>query len=46
MLGFGNIAKKVFGSRNDRKVKGAQRTVDAVKTRGPRRNRAKTQLRR
>ena len=30
MLGLGSIAKKMFGSRNDRKVKGAQRTVDAV----------------
>ena len=30
MLGLGKIAKKMFGTRNDRKVKGAQRTVDAV----------------
>ncbi|MEM7058003.1 MAG: preprotein translocase subunit SecA [Pseudomonadota bacterium] len=30
MLGLGNVAKKMFGTRNDRKVKSAQRTVDAV----------------
>ena len=30
MLGFGTIARKVFGSTNDRKVKAAQKTVDAV----------------
>ena len=30
MLGLGAIAKKMFGTTNDRKVKAAQRTVDAV----------------
>ena len=30
MLGLGSIAKKLFGTTNDRKVKAAQRTVDAV----------------
>jgi preprotein translocase subunit SecA len=30
MFGLGNIAKKVFGTTNDRKVKAAQKTVDAV----------------
>ncbi|MEM7188981.1 MAG: DEAD/DEAH box helicase, partial [Pseudomonadota bacterium] len=30
MLGFGAIGKKLFGTTNDRKVKAAQRTVDAV----------------
>ncbi len=30
MLGFDSIARKVFGTANDRKVKGAQKTVDAV----------------
>ncbi len=30
MLGFGTLAKKVFGSANDRVVKGARRTVEAV----------------
>ena len=35
MLGFGNIAKKMFGTRNDRKVKGAQTTVDAVNAMEP-----------
>ena len=30
MLGFGTIAKKLFGTTNDRKVKAAQRVVDAV----------------
>jgi preprotein translocase subunit SecA len=30
MLGFGNLAKMVFGTTNDRKIKATQRTVDAV----------------
>ena len=30
MLGFGNLAKKVFGTTNDRKIRAAQQTVDAV----------------
>ncbi|MEM8792971.1 MAG: preprotein translocase subunit SecA [Pseudomonadota bacterium] len=30
MLGLGSLAKKVFGTTNDRKVKGAQKTVEAV----------------
>ena len=30
MLGFETIARKVFGSANDRKVKAAEKTVDAV----------------
>ncbi|MEM7667540.1 MAG: preprotein translocase subunit SecA, partial [Pseudomonadota bacterium] len=30
MLGLGSLAKKVFGTTNDRKIKAAQRTVDAV----------------
>jgi preprotein translocase subunit SecA len=30
MLGISNLAKKVFGTTNDRKIKAAQRTVDAV----------------
>ncbi|MEM1162863.1 MAG: preprotein translocase subunit SecA, partial [Pseudomonadota bacterium] len=30
MLGFGAIGKKFFGTRNDRKVKATQKTVDAV----------------
>ena len=30
MLGLGSIAKKLFGTTNDRKIKAAQRTVDAV----------------
>jgi preprotein translocase subunit SecA len=30
MLGFGSLARKVFGTTNDRKIKAAQRTVEAV----------------
>jgi preprotein translocase subunit SecA len=30
MLRFGNLAKKVFGTTNDRKIKATERTVDAV----------------
>ncbi|MCH8952942.1 MAG: preprotein translocase subunit SecA, partial [Proteobacteria bacterium] len=30
MLNFGNLARKVFGSTNDRKIRAAQPTVDAV----------------
>ncbi|MEL6793957.1 MAG: preprotein translocase subunit SecA, partial [Pseudomonadota bacterium] len=30
MLGLGGIAKKVFGTTNDRVVKGAKKTVDAI----------------
>lgn len=30
MLGFGGLAKKVFGSANDRVVKGASKTVQAI----------------
>ena len=30
MLGFGSIAKKILGTTNDRKIKAARRTVDAV----------------
>ena len=30
MLGFGTIAKKVFGTRNDRKVKATRKTVQVV----------------
>ncbi|MEM6905807.1 MAG: preprotein translocase subunit SecA, partial [Pseudomonadota bacterium] len=30
MLGLGSLAKKVFGTTNDRKIKAAHRTVEAV----------------
>ncbi|MGR3715710.1 MAG: preprotein translocase subunit SecA [Thermohalobaculum sp.] len=30
MLNFGNLARKVFGTTNDRKIRAAQSTVDAV----------------
>ena len=30
MLGFGSLAKSIFGTTNDRKIKAAQRTVEAV----------------
>ena len=30
MLNFGNLARKVFGTTNDRKIRAAQGTVDAV----------------
>ena len=30
MMGFGSLAKMVFGTTNDRKIKAAQKTVDAV----------------
>ena len=30
MLGFGAIGRKLFGTTNDRKIKAAQKTVDAV----------------
>jgi preprotein translocase subunit SecA len=30
MLGLGSLAKQIFGTTNDRKVRAAQRTVDAV----------------
>jgi preprotein translocase subunit SecA len=35
MLGFGNLAKMVFGTTNDRKIKAAQPTVDAVNAMEP-----------
>ena len=30
MMNFGSLARKVFGSTNDRKIRAAQGTVDAV----------------
>ena len=38
MVGFGSIAKKIFGSSNDRKVKRYQKQVDAINAmeQGPR----------
>jgi preprotein translocase subunit SecA len=35
MLGLGSIAKKVFGSSNDRKVKGVRGIVDRINAMEP-----------
>ncbi len=35
MLGFGSLARSIFGTTNDRKIKAAQGTVDAVKALEP-----------